>query len=120
MNIQQRQRNYRRNGDVIAHKDNDKKKLTNGVEYDVANPDSSSIDWFMIESGYLYYQTDINVNTSENVDGSITVYTDPYLFINIDSTPEYLVANIPSDIIGETLFRIDDVTGEFIINDNRI
>jgi len=115
-----RQRNYKRNGDNLYNTGTNLNE-DYSVEYDTYIDTELEDNWHYDENtGVLYYvennEEDLVINGN-----TVTVYYSPYAYISIDSTPEYLIANYSKEIsVGDNpLFQIDDITGEFIINDIR-
>ena len=115
-----KQRNYKRNGDVIANTDLTK-TILDDIGYSL-NVSITSNPWSMNGVGNLLYSEDTNYDTMVFDDGGkLIVQFNPYLYITVDSTPEYLTANIPDDIESTNLiFNIDQTTGNLIITDTRI
>ena len=115
-----KQRNYKRNGDVIANTDLTK-TILDDIGYSL-NVSITSNPWSMNGVGYLLYSENTNYDTMVFDDGGkLIVQFNPYLYITVDSTPEYLTANIPDDIEStDLIFNIDQTTGDLIITDTRI
>lgn len=115
-----KQRNYKRNGDVIANTDLTK-TILDDIGYSL-NVSITSNPWSMNGVGNLLYSEDTNYDTMVFDDGGkLIVQFNPYLYITVDSTPEYLTANIPDDIEStDLIFNIDQTTGDLIITDTRI
>ena len=117
-----RQRNHKRNGDNLYQTGvNLNEDYT--IVYETFIETASADNWYYNETtGVLYYvegnEEDLVINGN-----TVTVYYTPYTYITIDSTPENLIRNYPDDGISvgsAPLFQIDDISGNFIINDNRI
>lgn len=115
-----KQRNYKRNGDVIADADLTK-TILDDIGYSL-NVSITSNPWSMNGVGNLLYSENTNYDTMVFDDGGkLIVQFNPYLYITVDSTPEYLTANIPDDIEStDLIFNIDQTTGDLIITDTRI
>ena len=115
-----KQRNYKRNGDVIADTDLTK-TILDDIGYSL-NVSITSNPWSMNGVGNLLYSENTNYDTMVFDDGGkLIVQFNPYLYITVDSTPEYLTANIPDDIEStDLIFNIDQTTGDLIITDTRI
>ena len=110
-----RQRNYRRNGDIIYH-DNFPKKNTTSILYQPNTESIASSSFTLNETdGNLYYNDDIE-ETQEYTKGTITKYVVPYKYIWIDTTGEMMMyADCPT-FIEEGFFEINQTNGNFIIN----
>ena len=130
-----RQRNYKRNGDIISNAGSSHLMSENIFGYKQFDEEVSASNWYYdFQGGILYYIENQNeyldsLHVFQQVIGdydAVRLNYSPYTYIRINSTPEELYATYPNEGIevgSNPLFEIDggdDGTGNFIINDERI
>ena len=117
-----RQRNHKRNGDNLYQTGaNLNEDYT--IVYETFIETASADNWYYDGTTGVLYYVEGNEEDLITKGNQVTVYYSPYTYITIDSTPENLIANYPDDGISigsSPLFEIDGISGNFIINDNRI
>lgn len=110
-----KQRNYRRNGDIIYH-DNFPKKNTTSILYQPNVESIASSSFTLNETdGNLYYNDDIE-ETQEYTRGTITKYVVPYKYIWIDANGEMVLYADCPDVIDNSFFELNQTDGHFYIN----
>ena len=110
-----KQRNYRRNGDIIYH-DNFPKKNTTSILYQPNTESIASSSFTLNETdGNLYYNDDIE-ETQEYAKGTITKYVVPYKYIWIDANGEMILYADCPDVIDNSFFELNQTDGHFYIN----
>ena len=110
-----KQRNYRRNGDIIYH-DNFPKKNTTSIHYKPNVESIASSSFTLNETdGNLYYNDDIE-ETQEYTKGTITKYVVPYKYIWIDANGEMILYADCPDVIDNSFFELNETDGHFYIN----
>jgi len=117
-----RQRNHKRNGDNL-YQTGVNLNEDYIIEYETFIDTASADNWYYNENTGVLYYIEGNEENLVIKGNTVTVYYSPYIYITIYSTPENLIANYPADGISigsSPLFEIDDISGNFIINDNRI
>lgn len=107
-----RQRNYRRNDDIIYHQDFQKKHTTSIIYQLDASALNSSSFTLNETNGNLYYD-DIIEDTQEFENGSLINNVVPYKYIWIEANNSMeLIANCPT-VIDSEFFNLDQQTGNF-------
>ena len=114
MNIKRnRQRNYRRNKDIVYPTE-----LTNKsgalIEYGF---DDTDVPTFTLNTtnGNLYYTQNQHGNQSYS-NGVLRINVVPYSFIRIDANGNMeLIADVPT-LVDDTFFELNQITGELIIH----
>lgn len=117
-----RQRNHKRNGDNI-YQTGVNLNEDYSIIYETFIETASADNWYYDGTTGVLYYVEGNEEDLITKGNQVIVYYTPYIYITIDSTPENLIANYPDDgiSIGSLpLFEIDGISGNFIINDNRI
>lgn len=110
-----KQRNYRRNGDIIYH-DNFPKKNTTSILYQPNTESIASSSFTLNETdGNLYYNDDIE-ETQEYTKGTITKYVVPYKYIWIDANGDMVLYADCPDVIDNDFFELNQTDGHFYIN----
>ena len=110
-----KQRNYRRNGDIIYHQDFPKKNTTS-IIYQLDETALTTSSFTLNESdGNLYYNDDIE-QTQEYTRGTITINVVPYKYIWIDTNGEMVLYADYPDIIEDDFFELNQTNGNFYIN----
>lgn len=110
-----KQRNYRRNGDIIYHQYFPKKNTTS-IVYQTNDGALTDSSFFLNESdGNLYYNDDIE-QTQEYTKGTLTVNVVPYRYIWIDTNGEMILYADCPDVIDNNFFELNETDGHFYIN----
>lgn len=110
-----KQRNYRRNGDIIYHQDFPKKNTTS-IVYQIDETAVTVSSFFLNESdGNLYYNDDIE-QTQEYTRGTLTVNVVPYRYIWIDANGDMVLYADCPDVIDNDFFELNQTDGHFYIN----
>lgn len=110
-----KQRNYRRNGDIIYHQDFPKKNTTS-IVYQIDETALTDSSFFLNESdGNLYYNDNIE-QTQEYTRGTLTVNVVPYRYIWIDTNGEMVLYADCPDVIDNNFFELNQTDGHFYIN----
>ena len=112
---QNKQRNYRRNGDIIYHQ-NFPKKNTTSIIYQIDETALTASSFVLNESdGNLYYNDDIE-QTQEYTRGTLTVNVVPYRYIWIDVIGEMMLYADCPNVIEDDFFELNETDGNFYIN----